>query len=112
MTKLSIRVDFGDGVQIGPGKIALLEFIASQGSILQAGKAMGMSYRRAWLLVQDLNEALPQASVISQTGGARGGGAELTPFGKALVSRYRKMEQAANKIAAREFTGLGALRKK
>ncbi len=103
MTKLSIRIDFGKGKQIGPGKIALLELIEEKGSLVKAAKEMGMSYRRAWLLVQDLNACFEVPCVASQTGGVQGGGAVLTAFGKNLVKDYRALEKDAEKIAARKF---------
>jgi molybdate transport system regulatory protein len=108
---LSIRIDFGKGKQIGPGKIALLELIAENGSLVKAAKEMGMSYRRAWLLVQDLNACFEGPCVTSQTGGAKGGGAVLTAFGNSLVKDYRSLESGAEKIAARKFKRLGVSNK-
>jgi molybdate transport system regulatory protein len=94
-TRLTLRVDFGLRRSIGPGKIRLLEEIGRGGSISQAGRSLGMSYRRAWLLIDDLNHSFRQAVVRAKTGGTRGGGAELTEFGSQLVHDYRAIETAA-----------------
>lgn len=95
MAELSIRIDFGPGLRVGPGKIALLEQIAALGSISAGGRAMDMSYRRAWELIDELNTMFGQPVVASRSGGKKGGGATLTPFGLNLISRYRAMERAA-----------------
>lgn len=100
MAQLSIRIDFRPGVRIGPGKILLLEKIAALGSISAAGRAMDMSYRRAWELVEELNKMFAKPVVASKTGGRKGGGAALTPLGHDLVARYRAMEKAAGAAAA------------
>jgi molybdate transport system regulatory protein len=84
-TKLMLRVDFGPNRALGPGKIRLLEAIDRSGSISQAGRALGMSYRRAWLLIDDMNRCFREPVVEAQPGGARGGGAALTGFGRKLV---------------------------
>ena len=86
---------------IGPGKAELVERIADTGSISAAARAMGMSYRRAWQLVEALNRDFRQPLVETAIGGTRGGGARVTPYGQALVARYRAMEaRAARAIAA------------
>jgi molybdate transport system regulatory protein len=94
-TRLTLRVDFGSRRSIGPGKIRLLEEIGRSGSISQAGRSLGMSYRRAWLLIDDLNHSFRQAVVRAKTGGSQGGGATLTEFGSQLVRDYRAIETAA-----------------
>jgi len=94
-TKLTLRVDFGSRRSIGPGKIRLLEEIGRGGSISQAGRSLGMSYRRAWLLIDDLNRSFRQAVVRARSGGSQGGGAALTDFGAGLVRDYRAIEKAA-----------------
>src|SRR3981081_2933113 len=94
-TSLTLRVDFGPGRSIGPGKIRLLEAIDRTGSISQAGRTLGMSYRRAWLLIDDMNQCFRDAVVSTQSGGAQGGGAELTPFGQELIATYRAIESQA-----------------
>jgi len=95
MARLSIRIDFGTDLRVGPGKIQLLEEIAALGSIAAGGRALHMSYRRAWELIEDLNKTFGKPVVESKSGGKKGGGATLTPLGLALISRYRAMERAA-----------------
>lgn len=94
-TRLTLRVDFGSRRSIGPGKIRLLEEIGRGGSISQAGRSLGMSYRRAWLLIDDLNQSFRHAVVKAKSGGVQGGGAALTEFGSGLVRDYRAIETAA-----------------
>jgi molybdate transport system regulatory protein len=111
-TRLTLRVDFGAGRSIGPGKIRLLEAVDRDGSISQAGRALGMSYRRAWLLIDDMNRCFRQAVVSAKPGGSQGGGAVLTPFGVELVRDYRAIEAAAAAAAKPRLRGLeAALRK-
>ena len=93
--RLTLRVDFGSRRSVGPGKIRLLEEIGRSGSISQAGRSLGMSYRRAWLLIDDLNTAFRHAVVRARSGGSQGGGAALTEFGAELVRDYRAIERAA-----------------
>ncbi len=97
--QLSIRIDLATGGRIGPGKVALLEAIGETGSISAAGRAMKMSYRRAWQLVEDLNRNLGNPVVATAAGGAGGGGARLTEAGRTLVQQYRAVEQAASDTA-------------
>ena len=85
-TRLTLRVDFGPGRSIGPGKIRLLEAIDRTGSISQAGRSLGMSYRRAWLLIDDMNQCFRDAVVSARPGGSQGGGAVLTEFGAELAA--------------------------
>jgi molybdate transport system regulatory protein len=94
-TKLTLRVDLGSGRALGPGKIRLLEAIEKTGSISQAGRKLGMSYRRAWLLVDDMNSCFRDPVIAAQPGGAHGGGATLTSFGHKLIERYRAIEADA-----------------
>lgn len=94
MPSLKLRIVAGGG-WIGPGKVELLERIAAEGSIAAAGRGMNMSYRRAWRLVEETAKVCGRPVVSAQTGGARGGGASLTPFGAALVRRFRAIEQKA-----------------
>lgn len=101
-TKLTLRVDLGGGRALGPGKIRLLEAIEKAGSISQAGRTLGMSYRRAWLLVDDMNHCFRDPVIDAQPGGAHGGGAILTPFGRKLVERYRAIEADAL-VATRKY---------
>jgi molybdate transport system regulatory protein len=99
--RLSIRIDLASGAQIGPGKIAVLEEIARAGSISAAGRALGMSYRRTWELVEDLNQSLGTPVVETAAGGRGGGGAILTKAGKAVVTSYRAIEMDTA-VAARK----------
>jgi molybdate transport system regulatory protein len=96
MAKLSLRVDFSGADSVGPGKIRLLELLRETGSIAAAGRAMNMSYRRAWLLIDALNRSFRTPVVATKLGGSGGGGAELTPFGQELVTSYRDMEMVAH----------------
>jgi molybdate transport system regulatory protein len=106
LPRLSVRIDLDEAGRIGPGKILLLENIRSHGSISAAGRAMDMSYKRAWDLVDEINRICRQAAVERQTGGRNGGGAILTPFGISLVARYRKIERAAASAVRKELLAL------
>ena len=111
-TRLTLRVDFGSSRSVGPGKIRLLEAIERTGSISQAGRTLGMSYRRAWLLIDDMNRCFRHAVVSARPGGSQGGGAVLTEFGAELVADYRAIETAAAVAAKKRLRGLeAALRK-
>jgi len=92
MVQVSIKLTFADDLALGPGKVRLLELIQETGSISAAGRAMKMSYRRAWLLVDDLNRSFKSPLVVTQLGGTGGGGAELTPLGADVARRYRAIE--------------------
>ncbi len=98
--RLTLRIDLSERRAIGPGKIRLLEAIRDTGSITQAGIALGMSYRRAWLLVDDMNNCFREAVIAAQAGGSHGGGAALTPFGKKLIDLYRAIEAEAHAATA------------
>ena len=99
MASLSLRIRLDCGRRIGPGKIDLLEQIARRGSISGAGRALGMSYRRAWDLVEEMNAMFADSLVERHVGGRNGGGASLTANGRALVTRYRAIERAATETA-------------
>jgi molybdate transport system regulatory protein len=105
---LTIRVDFGAFGYLGPGKIALMERISKHGSISAAGKEMGMSYRRAWLLVDEINHIFREPLVETQMGGSGGGGARLTKLGRDVVGRYRAIEGAAATATAADIRALKA----
>ena len=108
LPSLSVRIDL-DGIgRIGPGKILLLEQIRSHGSISAAGRAMNMSYKRAWDLVDEINHLCRRAAVERQAGGKNGGGAMLTPFGEKLVARYRKIERDAARAVHKDLEALRA----
>lgn len=104
--RLSIRVDLACGARIGPGKVAVLEEIARSGSISAAGRALGMSYRRTWELVEELNRTLGRPVVETAAGGSGGGGAILTSTGKAVVERYRAIEMDTALAARKHLLAL------
>ncbi len=108
-SRLSIRVDLASGARIGPGKVALLEAIARDGSISAGGRALRMSYRRAWELIEDLNRSLGVKLVATVAGGAGGGGARLTEAGQAMVAQYRALERAAATAGHEHLRRLEAL---
>jgi molybdate transport system regulatory protein len=93
--KLTLRVELGSGRALGPGKIQLLEAIDKTGSITEAGRSLGMSYRRAWRLVDDMNNCFRDPVIEAQAGGAHGGGTTLAPLGKKLIERYHAIEADA-----------------
>ncbi len=101
-----LRISFPDNDRLGRGKMELLEHIRETGSISAAGRAMDMSYRRAWLLVSELNRMFNEPVVESQRGGQKGGGAALTPFGEELVERFRNMERAVRSSLADDLAWL------
>lgn len=100
--RLQLRLLYGDDIAIGPGKAALLEGIEQTGSIAVAGRRMGMSYRRAWLLVDTMNRCFREPVVLAAKGGVGGGGATVTDFGRSVLTRYRRLESRATS----EFEGL------
>lgn len=102
---LSLRIDLARG-RIGPGKIDLLEAIDREGSISAAGRALGMSYKRAWDLVDEVNHVLGTLAVQASPGGYRGGGAVLTDAGRNLVADFRAIERAAQRAAEPRLTAL------
>ncbi len=104
--RLSIRIDLASGAKIGPGKVAVLEAIESAGSISGAGRALRMSYRRTWELVEDLNRSLGVPVVDTAAGGSGGGGASLTPFGRAVISHYRAIEADSAAAAKKHLAAL------
>jgi molybdate transport system regulatory protein len=104
-TRLTIRLDFDAG-RLGAGKIALLETIEKTGSISAAGRAQGMSYRRAWLLVDDLNQLFAEPLVAAHHGGVNGGGASLTAEGRRIVALYRDAEAKMRSAAETEIDAI------
>src|ERR1700733_6977184 len=101
-----LRIDIGSGCSIGPGKIALLEQIERSGSLSKAARILKMSYRRAWLLLEDLNRTLGQPVTTASVGGAGGGGARITPFGRHVVATFREIENAAMGAATQKLDWL------
>ena len=115
MARLKLTLALDSGARLGPGKAALLESVRATGSIAAAARAMGMDYKRAWLLVDSLNQAFQTPVVERVTGGPGGGGATLTAFGEELLARYRRLETAATELAVegrravmRRCSGAGA----
>ena len=104
--QLRVRVDLGPGCSVGPGKVALLEAIERDGSLSIAARSIGMSYRRAWNLVADLNGSFAKPVVATAVGGSRGGGARVTEQGRALIAAFRRLERGALRLATRQLTGL------
>lgn len=102
------RVDFTAGCSLGPGKIALLEGIARTGSLRQAAREIGMSYRRAWLLIDQVNQSFDTPATSATVGGSGGGGATLTPFGQELIERYRALEQTIQSLSREALAPLAA----
>ncbi len=95
-----LRILFGPEIAMGPGKADLLEAIRDSGSISAAGRRLGMSYRRAWMLVDTMNRCFREPLVATGTGGPRGGGATLTPFGAEVLARFRALEGSARAALA------------
>jgi molybdate transport system regulatory protein len=108
-SRLRLRILFGPKAMLGPGKADLLEQIAATGSITAAGAAMGMSYKRAWGLVETLNGIFREPVVITARGGAKGGGAALTPTGEAVLRHYRAIEARLRDGSGDDLTALEAL---
>jgi molybdate transport system regulatory protein len=108
MVEVSLKLRLSEDDAIGPGKIRLLELVAQTGSISAAGRTMEMSYRRAWLLVGELNATFRKPVVVSRLGGRDGGGATLTPLGIELVRRYRAIEARIARSARSDLRAIGA----
>jgi molybdate transport system regulatory protein len=105
-TRLTVRLDFDAERRLGAGKIALLEAIEKTGSISAAGRAHAMSYRRAWLLVDELNQLFAAPLVAAHHGGAKGGGAALTAEGRRIVALYRDAEAKMRAAAEAEIDAI------
>lgn len=103
-----LRITMGKGLILGPGKVDLLEAIERTGSISGAGREMGMSYRRAWLLVDALNQMFKSPVVTASPGGTHGGGAQITDFGKEVAAAYRRIEARTRDAIREEFAPLDA----
>jgi molybdate transport system regulatory protein len=107
-TRLTVRLDFDAGRRLGAGKIALLEAVEATGSISAAGRAHAMSYRRAWLLVDELNQLFAAPLVAAHHGGAKGGGARLTDEGRRIATLYRAAEDKMRAAAVIEIDAIEA----
>lgn len=106
---IKIHLPFGQVSAIGPGKADLLEAIAGSGSISAGARQLGMSYKRAWDLVDTMNRSFRQPLVATATGGSRGGGAHVTEFGREVLRRYREIETKAGQAVSSELEALSSL---
>jgi molybdate transport system regulatory protein len=105
---LTLRILSGDGPAMGPGRARLVSLIESTGSISAAAREMGMSYRRAWQLVDALNATFREPLVVTAVGGKRGGGAMVTDFGRRMVETYHAMEAKASAVIADDIGAYSA----
>ncbi len=105
---IRLRIDFAANSRVGPGKIDLLEAIRESGSISQAARDLGMSYRRAWLLIESFKTIFSEPVTMAQTGGKGGGGIALTRFGQELIASYRALERDIAALAPRRLGTLTA----
>jgi len=108
--ELSIRIDLDEEDALGPGKVRLLELVRDLGSISSAGRAMDMSYRRAWLLIDELNRTFKEPLVETQKGGGGGGGAQLTASGNEVIRLYRAIAADATQAALDHLQTLRRMR--
>ena len=102
----AIKVDFGSGLRLGAGKVRLLEKIAETGSISAAARAMEMSYRRAWLLIEELNTIFKVPVVETAAGGSGGGGAKITAHGTRLIALYHDLQKETDALVEAKFANL------
>jgi molybdate transport system regulatory protein len=100
------RIDFAEHSSVGPGKICLLEAIRDTGSLSQGARKIGMSYRRAWLLVESLKQSFREPVTVASTGGKDGGGMLVTELGDALIKNYRELERDFATLAARRLNAI------
>ena len=104
--RIKLRIDFGEENAIGPGKIALLERMRDTGSLSQAARELKMSYRRAWQLLDSLNQSFDEPVVITAVGGKGGGGTTITPLGSSIVAAYRELERDFTEQVRTRFAAL------
>ena len=104
--RLRVRVDFAPGCSLGPGKVDLLEAIERCGSLSEGARQLGMSYRRAWLLLDELNHSFQAPLATTAIGGTHGGGAQLTDFGRDVIEAFRAVEREANTLARKRLSQL------
>lgn len=109
--RIKLRLEYDAPLVLGPGKAQLLELIDRQGSISAAGREMGMSYKRAWSLVEEMNAAFAQPVVDSSRGGAGGGGAVVTDTGHEVIRRFRRLEALVGTEGADDMAALAAMLK-
>lgn len=103
-----LRLVLGPDIAIGPGKVDLLEQVQKTGSIAEAGRTLGMSYKRAWQLISTMNDAFKEPVVVTSRGGASKGGATLTAFGEDLLKRYRRIQAQTERAVAPDLQHLTA----
>ncbi|WP_413991607.1 winged helix-turn-helix domain-containing protein [Labrys okinawensis] len=103
---VSLKLTFAEDARLGPGKMNLLEAVARTGSISAAGRQLGMSYRRAWVLLDSVNTMFAQPAIETSAGGVNGGGARLTAFGERLLAAYRSLEAETARLAEQAFMGV------
>jgi molybdate transport system regulatory protein len=102
------RIDFAENSSIGPGKIGLLEAIRDAGSLSRGARNIGMSYRRAWLLIESMKQSFREPVTVASTGGKDGGGMLVTAFGDALIKNYRQLERDFSTLAQRRLQPIAA----
>lgn len=107
MSRVRLHIHLGAGHSLGPGKVQLLEEVRALGSISAAARQMGMAYRHAWEMIDDMNQAFGRPVVATASGGPDGGGAILTPFGEEVARRFRAMETATHRAIAADLRALG-----
>lgn len=107
--RFRMRIRTGDAVALGPGKVDLLEAVREHGSISAAARSLDMSYRRAWLLIDELNRSLKSPATHSEQGGQSGGGCTLTPVGETIIRLYRDVEEVARRSCAKQIAELTRL---
>jgi molybdate transport system regulatory protein len=108
VTRISLKLYFDNGERLGPGRVELLEHVRELGSIAAAGRAMGMSYRRAWTLADSLNRTFREPVIATQLGGRGGGAAVLTPLGEEVVRRYRALQARTAAVIAEDLNAIEA----
>jgi molybdate transport system regulatory protein len=108
--RAALKIDFGTDVRLGPGKVRLLELIAESGSISAAARQMEMSYRRAWLLIEELNGIFGQPVIETAAGGTGGGGARVTPHGEKIIATFRDVEREADALVKAKFGAIAKIK--
>lgn len=104
--RFRMRIQQADTIALGPGKVALLEAVREHGSISAAARSLKMSYRRAWLLMDELNRSLKSPATVSEHGGQSGGGSVLTPVGEEIIRLYRDIENQAYTVCSEQIAAL------
>jgi molybdate transport system regulatory protein len=110
--RFRMRIQQAGTIALGPGKVSLLEAVKEHGSISAAARSLNMSYRRAWLLMDELNRSLKSPATVSEHGGQSGGGSVLTPVGEEIIRLYRDIEAQAYAACAEQISSLTRLVKR